>query len=128
MGLGQQKNLADPGAGAAASGMGASPDAGEALGDATMGGAAENIAPSLVESMGGIAPLLMERGGVVTKPTLVKLAEHGPEAVVPLTPRPGNRLQPDLLEGRMSAPHAPGVRYSRYRSYNRMGPGVGGQL
>src|SRR6185436_13212535 len=105
-GLGHQSNLADPGAGAAASGMGASPEAGAALGDATAGAAAENIAPSLIEQMGGIAPMFMERGGVVTQPTLVKLAEHGqPEAVVPLTPRPGNRLQPDMLEGHINPPH-----------------------
>ena len=62
-------------------------------------------------------------GGIVTKPTLARIGERGPEAVVPLTPRPGNKLQPDLLEGHVTAPKVPGVRYSRYKSFNRFGSG-----
>jgi hypothetical protein len=77
---------------------------------------------------GGGLPGFAE-GTIVTKPTIAKLAEHGePEAVIPLTPRPANKMQPDILEGRISEPKVPGVRYQRYKGYNRFGPGVGGQV
>lgn len=42
----------------------------------------------------------MARGKIVTQPTLAKLGESGPEAVIPLTPRPDNHFQPDMLMGR----------------------------
>ena len=70
----------------------------------------------------------MAAGQIVTKPTFARIGEHGPEAVVPLTPRAGNHLQPDILEGHVSGPKVPGVRYSRYRGFNRLAPGVGGEL
>jgi hypothetical protein len=38
----------------------------------------------------------MARGRIVTQPTLAKLGESGPEAVIPLTPRPENHFQPDI--------------------------------
>jgi hypothetical protein len=66
---------------------------------------------------------LLAGGGVITQPTLARIGERGPEAVVPLTPRPGNKMQPDLLEGHGAAPHVPGVKYSRYKSFNRFGSG-----
>lgn len=67
-------------------------------------------------------------GTVVNKPIIAKLGEGGPEAVVPLTPRAGNKMQPDILEGRVPAPRVPGVHYSRYKGYNRFGGGAGGQV
>jgi hypothetical protein len=79
--------------------------------------------------MGGLAEAaLLGGGGIITKPTLARIGEKGPEAVVPLTPRPGNKMQPDLLEGRLSNPAVPGVKYSRYKSFNRLGPGQGGAV
>ena len=68
------------------------------------------------------------QGTVVTRPTIAKLGEEGPEAVVPLTPRAGNKMQPDLLEGRIAEPSVPGIRYSRYKGANRFGPGAGGPV
>jgi hypothetical protein len=62
----------------------------------------------------------LKGGAIITQPTLARIGEHGPEAVVPLTPRAGNKLQPDLLEGHITPAKVPGVRYSRYRSYSRM--------
>ena len=56
-------------------------------------------------------------GQIVTQPSFVQL-EKG-EAVVPLTPRAGNKLQPDLLEGHVMSPHTPGIGYSRYKSYGK---------
>ena len=56
-------------------------------------------------------------GKVVTQPSIVKLNKG--EAVVPLTPRPNNKLQPDLLEGHLAAPKVPMVNYSRYKSYGQ---------
>ena len=62
-------------------------------------------------------------GKLITSPVVARLGESGPEAVVPLTPRPGNKLQPDLLEGHVGAPRVPGVQYSRYRRFNRFARG-----
>ena len=106
-----QSNLADTGAGAAASGNGASAAADAGVVDAATGPAAD------------AALMMLGGGGIVTKPTLARIGERGPEAVVPLTPRPGNKLQPDLLEGHVTAPKVPGVKYSRYKSFNRFGSG-----
>lgn len=84
----------------------------------------------------GLADLaLMAKGGIAPHPMTAKVAESGPEmagghiisspsivklnkgeAVVPLTPRPGNKLQPDLLEGHVAAPH---VHYSRFQRYGQ---------
>lgn len=72
--------------------------------------------------------LLAEHGTVVTKPTIVKLGEKEPEMVIPLHPKAGNHIQPDILEGRVSPPRVPGVHYSRYRSFNRLAPGQGGSI
>ena len=106
-----QSNLADTGAGAAASGNGASAAADAGVVDAATGPASD------------AALMMLGGGGIVTKPTLARIGERGPEAVVPLTPRAGNKLQPDLLEGHITAPKVPGVRYSRYKSFNRFGSG-----
>lgn len=70
-------------------------------------------------------PQPMKGGAIVTQPTIAKIGEAGPEAVVPLTPRASNKMQPDLLEGHITAPKVPGVRYSRYKSFNRFGRGGG---
>ena len=59
----------------------------------------------------------LKGGAIITEPTLARIGEHGPEAVVPLTPRATNKMQPDLLEGHITAPKVPGVRYSRYKSF-----------
>jgi hypothetical protein len=56
-------------------------------------------------------------GRVVTQPSLVKLNKG--EAVIPLTPRPQNKLQPDLLEGHLAAPKVPGLQFARYKSYGQ---------
>ena len=74
---------------------------------------------NILQGLAGKA-LGLRGGSIVTQPTLAKIGEHGPEAVVPLTPRAGNKLQPDLLEGHITPAKVPGVRYSRYRSYSRI--------
>lgn len=58
------------------------------------------------------------KGKLVTHPVVARLGESGPEAVIPLTPRVGNKLQPDLLEGHGAAPKVPGVSYSRYKGFS----------
>jgi hypothetical protein len=69
----------------------------------------------------GAAPIAaagLARGAtVVNSPTIAKIGEAGPEMVVPLKARAGNRIQPDVLEGRLSQPKVPGVRYSRYKTF-----------
>lgn len=77
-----------------------------------------------------VLPVLLNaaEGTVVTKPTIAKLGEKEPEMVVPLHSKAANRIQPDILEGRISPPRVPGVHYSRYRSFNRLAPGQGGAL
>ncbi len=73
---------------------------------------------------GGLAAIAgLAHGAIVTSPTIARIGESGPEAVVPLTPRAGNRLQPDLLEGHVVPKGVPGMRLSRYRSFNRFGRG-----
>ena len=47
----------------------------------------------------------MAKGQIVTHPTVARLGESGPEAVIPLSPTPGAKLSPDLL----------GSAYSRYQ-------------
>lgn len=74
-----------------------------------------------LSTLGGLFGL--ERGAIVTSPTVARIGENGPEAVVPLTPRAGNRLQPDLLEGHIQPKGVPGMRLSRYRSFNRFARG-----
>lgn len=51
-------------------------------------------------------------GKLVTKPTIARVGEKGPEAIIPLTPRAGNKLSPDLLRGFPS-----GIPHPRYRSF-----------
>lgn len=55
--------------------------------------------------------LRMANGGIVDKPTTALLGEDGPEMVVPLNRRPGNKVSPQNLPGRrpMPPPGAPGV-------------------
>lgn len=87
------------------------------LGGGADGGAA---ASGIGEEAADIAPLLLEKGAIITQPSLVRLAEHGqPEAVVPLTPRAGNKMQPDLLEGHVAPPKPQGVNYSRMARYGQ---------
>lgn len=83
---------------------------------------------------GGLATLaagamglpVFDQGVIVTQPTRAKLAADGrPEAVIPLTPRSGQKMSPDLLEGHITAPKVSGVRYSRYKTFNRFGRGGG---
>ena len=95
---------------------GATGDAADGIADAGADAAADSVA---------VDAALLAGGGIITKPTLARIGEKGPEAVVPLTPRPGNKMQPDLLEGHMGMPHVPGVKYSRYKSFNRFGSGGG---
>ena len=80
-----------------------------------------------LQDIGDVADSLAQ-GRIVTKPMIARIGEKGPEAVVPLTPRPGNRLQPDILEAHVSAPKIPGIKYSRYKGFNRFGPGQGGEI
>jgi hypothetical protein len=54
---------------------------------------------------------------IVSSPTIAKIGEAGPEMVVPLKARAGNRVQPDVLEGHISPPRTPGIRYSRYKTF-----------
>ena len=51
-------------------------------------------------------------GKLVTKPTIARVGEKGPEAIIPLTPRAGNKLSPDLLKDFPS-----GIPHPRYRSF-----------
>lgn len=87
----------------------------------------------------GLADLaLMAKGGIASQPMTAKIAESGPEvaggrivtspsivklqkgeAVVPLTPRPGNKLQPDLLEGHITAMKPQGESFSRFQRYGQ---------
>ena len=60
---------------------------------------------------------LADGSTLVTKPTIAKIGERGPEMVVPLQARAGNRVQPDVLEGHIQAPKVPGIKYSRYKSF-----------
>lgn len=59
----------------------------------------------------------MAGGKIVTNPSIVSL-EKG-DSVIPLTPRAGNKFQPDLLEGHLAAPKPQGMQYSRYKSYGQ---------
>jgi hypothetical protein len=88
---------------------------------------ADPMATDVGSDMGSGIPQLAG-GTLITKPTIAKIGEAGPEAVVPLTPRPGNKMQPDIIEGRVAAPRVPGVHYSRYKSFNRFGPNAGGNI
>lgn len=85
------------------------------------------VGPDVGDSVGTGVPQLAG-GSLVTKPTIAKIGEKGPEAVIPLNPRAGNKMQPDVLEGHVSAPRVPGLHFSRYRTFNRFGPGQGGQI
>lgn len=119
----QPQNLATPGAGAAASGQGSQDASAQASsqGVPMTGGGAPNISEDLMGDLPEFAGLL-GGGKLVTKPTLAKIGEKGPEAVVPLTPRPGNKLGPDLLEGRLRPPVPKGLHYSEYHSFSGSNP------
>lgn len=56
--------------------------------------------PSLMGDGGPTAPEYAADGKIVTKPTLVLLAEHEPEAVVPLSNRPDAKVRPSVMQGR----------------------------
>lgn len=120
-------NLAAPGAGQQSSLANVLPQ------EAQMYGSQWNQGQPQQQGSGAVINALLGKinaaqGTLVTSPTIARIGEKGPEAVVPLTPRPGNKMQPDILEGHVSAPRVPGVRYSRYRTFNRLGPGQGGEL
>lgn len=74
----------------------------------------ESLAPG---GSGGVVPEAMAHGKIVTSPTIARVGESGPEAVIPLTPRAHNKLNPDLLEGHITNPKVPGIRYSSYRHF-----------
>ncbi len=59
----------------------------------------------------------MAGGKIVSSPSIVSLNKG--DSVIPLTPRPGNKFQPDLLEGHIAPPKVPGIQYSRYKSYGQ---------
>lgn len=42
----------------------------------------------------------MAKGSIVTRPTVAMLGDKGPEAVVPLNNKPGNKVKPSMLFGR----------------------------
>lgn len=113
------KDLSMPGAGASADiGPDQAAMANSQWNQPTSGGSGGGL-------LGGI--LSAAQGTLVTKPTLARIGESGPEAVIPMNNRPGNKVQPDLLEGHLANPKIPGVKYSRYKGYNRFGS-AGGQV
>lgn len=57
------------------------------------------------------------KGVLVTQPTIARVGENGPEAIVPLNNNPGNKVRPDLLEGHLAPPHVPGMRYQKFKGY-----------
>lgn len=77
---------------------------------------------------GNVIEDLAAGGKLVTTPTIAKIGEKGPEAVIPLTPRAGNKLQPDILQGQVAAPSVPGMKLARYRGYNRYAHNSGGMV
>lgn len=106
------------------------------------GGGSENVGPGggggtagsnvdYVEdayALGGVAPRdqtariaesgpEMAGGRIISSPSIVKL-EKG-ETVIPLTPRSGNKLQPDLLEGHVQAMKPKGEQFSRFPRYGQ---------
>lgn len=52
-------------------------------------------------------------GGIITKPTRAILGERGPEVVVPLTPRPSNKITPSMVG---LDPHMLSPKRTPYRS------------
>ncbi len=54
-------------------------------------------------------------GKIVTSPTIAKLTD---EAVIPLNNKAGNHTNPSLLEGHLAPPHVNGMRYQRYKQYS----------
>jgi hypothetical protein len=57
------------------------------------------------------------KGVLVTKPTIARVGESGPEAIVPLNNAAGNKVRPDLMEGHLQPPKVPGVRYQNFKGY-----------
>ena len=86
--------------------------------DQMMGGPGAN--PSWGESGGESEPFGYDneaQGRLVTKPTIARIADKGPELVVPMNSAAGNRVRPDMLEGHLQAPKVPGVRYQQFKGY-----------
>lgn len=100
------------------------------------GGIIGNAIANKIAGSGSGGDPSMAHGGVAGNPMMARVGESGPEmaghqlvkspsivhlekgdAVVPLTPRSTNKLQPDLLEGHGVAPKVPGMAFSRYKSY-----------
>ncbi len=70
-----------------------------------------------IANMNAIQPENDARGKLITKPTIARLGESGPEAVIPLNNKAGNRVTPDLMEGHLMPPKVPGVRYQNFKGY-----------
>lgn len=67
------------------------------------------------EISGGGQPMDMyASGGIVDKPTIAMLADKGPEMVVPLTPRPNQKVTPGMMPQKIS--QVPVSTKSRYRT------------
>ena len=73
--------------------------------------------PTPPPMMAGVAAGLAKGATMVTQPTIAKIGESGPEMVVPMNASAHNRVQPDVLEGHITAPKVPGVRYNRYKAF-----------
>lgn len=54
-------------------------------------------------------------GKIISSPSIVALNKG--DTVVPLTPHANNKMQPDLLEGHVAAPHPSGEQFSRFQRY-----------
>lgn len=86
------------------------PDLGE---DYALGGTAGKTQISRIAERGPE----VAGGRIVAQPSIVKLNKG--ETVVPLTPRAGNKMQPDLLEGHIPAMKPQGEQMSRFQRYGQ---------
>lgn len=86
------------------------PDMGE---DYALGGTAGKTQISRIAERGPE----VAGGRIITQPSIVKLNKG--DTVVPLTPRAGNKMQPDLLEGHIPAMKPQGEQMSRFQRYGQ---------
>lgn len=63
---------------------------------------------------------------LVHTPTIARIA--GGTQVIPFKPSATNKLQPDVLEGKVNPPKVPGMSLARYRGYNRYAHNSGGMV
>ena len=68
------------------------------------------------EQFGG-EPDSLARGKIVTTPTIARLGDRGPEAVIPLNSHVGAHVRPDMLEGHLQAPKVQGIRYQQAKGF-----------